>query len=214
MEEDDMNPEMALTQAFDTALEFNVDEVKAYVSGLKDKYTGLTNEELAQKVIRGTKWKTTLTGAVTGAPSNPWVSVGAAAVDVGILFRCELGMAARIATIFDETFFDEPDAQYELLIPLFGGQVVSQLLREAGVRAGMGVTRAAIRKFISKEVLKIVKKLALKYLGLKLTQRAIITKTLPIVGGVIGGAWNHAETSLVGKRVIDYFNDKAVSLMD
>lgn len=83
----------------------------------------------------------------------------------------------------------------------------SQLLREMGVRGGMGVTRAAIKKYLSKETLKAFKKIMLKYFGLKVTQKGIITKTLPIIGGLIGGVWNYIEVGRVKKRSIKYFGD-------
>ena len=41
----------------------------------------------------------------------------------------------------------------------------------------------------------------------QLTQRAIITKTVPIIGGAIGGAWNYTEIRMVGKRAIAYHFD-------
>ncbi|GMU03899.1 hypothetical protein [Corallococcus caeni] len=52
-----------------------------------------------------------------------------------------------------------------------------------------------IRRYISKGVLKALQRFALKYLGLKLTQRAIITKTVPLVGAGIGATWNHDSAS-------------------
>lgn len=86
-----------------------------------------------------------------------------------------------------------------------GLNVGSQFLRELGIRGGMGVTRAAIKKYLSKETLKKFKKIMLKYFGKKVTQKGVITKTLPIVGGVIGGAWNYWEVTVIRKRTISYF---------
>lgn len=70
----------------------------------------------------------------------------------------------------------------------------------------MGVTRVLIRKYLSKETLKQFQKIMLKYFGIKVTQKAVITKTLPIVGGLIGGTWNYIEVGQVQKRTIDYFD--------
>lgn len=59
-------------------------------------------------------------------------------------------------------------------------------------------------------MLRAIKRLALKYLGLKIGQRWLITKVLPVVGGLIGGGWNFGEVHVVGKRTIRYFQDKPI----
>ncbi|ARR50874.1 hypothetical protein ETN89_19130 [Photobacterium damselae subsp. damselae] len=88
--------------------------------------------------------------------------------------------------------------------------VTSQFAREVGIRGGMGVTRAVIKKYLAKETLKKFKNIMLKYFGVKVTQKGIVTKTLPIVGGVIGGGWNYIEVGLVRKRTIAYFEGKEI----
>ena len=47
----------------------------------------------------------------------------------------------------------------------------------------------------------------LKYFGLKVTQKGLITKTLPVVGVLIGGTWNYIEVGMVRNRTIKYFCD-------
>jgi hypothetical protein len=91
-----------------------------------------------------------------------------------------------------------------------GGRFMSELARELAIRGGMGATRSAIRSVLTKETLKQFKRLVLKYLGLKIGQKTIITKTLPIVGGVIGGTWNLFEVRIVGDRVYTYFSEQPI----
>ena len=50
----------------------------------------------------------------------------------------------------------------------------------------------------------------LKYFGIKVTQKGIITKTLPIVGGMIGAGWNAVEVELIKRRVISYFSEDVI----
>lgn len=140
-----------------------------------------------------------------GLPANPWVAVPTATADVAVTLKTEVTAAARTAVIYDDRFFEDEDAQWELLIPVFGLNVSSQFARELGIRGGMGVTRAAIKKYLSKETLKQFKKIMLKYFGIKVTQKGIITKTLPIVGGLIGGGWNYIEVGRIRGRTIKYF---------
>ncbi|WP_437812397.1 hypothetical protein [Sorangium sp. So ce1078] len=81
-------------------------------------------------------------------------------------------------------------------------------MRELTIRGGMGVSREAIKKVFTKETLRQFKRIMLKYFGLKVGQRSLIAKTLPVVGGVIGGAWNYNELRVVGDRVYAYFEGR------
>ena len=69
---------------------------------------------------------------------------------------------------------------------------------------------AAYEKYLTKETLKQFQKIMLKYFGIKVTQKGLITKTLPIVGGLIGGTWNYFEVSGIKKRTINYFEGKEI----
>lgn len=183
---------------------------KEAVADLRARYPSATSQDLSRKFFSGARWKATATGVVTGLPTNPLAAVPAAIADVGTVLRIEASAASRVAITFDEHFFAEENAEWELLVPLFGFDVVSQVAREAGMRAGMAVTRQVIRTYLSKGTLKAFQKVMLKYLGIKVTQRAVITKTLPIVGGVIGGGWNFVELTLLRSRCINYFSGRQV----
>lgn len=112
--------------------------------------------------------------------------------------------------IYDPKFFENEDAAWELLVPIFGINAGSQLIRQAGIRGGMGLTRAGIKKHLTKETLKQFQKIMLKYFGIKVTQKGVITKTIPIIGGLIGGTWNYIEVSGIKKRTINYFEGKSI----
>ncbi|TMN32569.1 hypothetical protein [Pseudoalteromonas sp. S2755] len=195
----------ALTKALEWVVEIDPPAIIASVKAEREKYPNSTNRKLAEKAFSSARWKATSTGFATGLPANPWTAVPAATLDVAVTLRTEVAAVARAAVIYDENFFDDDEAKWELLIPIFGLNVGSQALREFGIRGGMGVTRVAIKKYLSKETLKQFKKIMLKYFGIKVTQKGVITKTLPVVGGLIGGGWNYIEVGRVRKRAISYF---------
>ncbi|MEC4748102.1 hypothetical protein [Methylomicrobium sp. Wu6] len=199
----------ALMKALEWVVDIDPPAIVASVAAERNKHPGLTNKQLACKAFSQARWKATSAGVVTGLPANPWVALPAATTDVAVTLRTEVYAAARTAIIFDESFFDYEDAKWELLIPVFGLNVGSQFARELGIRGGMGVTRAAIRKYLSKETLKAFQKIMLKYFGIKVTQKGVITKTVPIIGGLIGGGWNYIEVGRIKSRTILYFENNA-----
>ena len=194
-----------------TALEWVVDIDPAAIIGSvqaeRKNNPNMSNAKLVKRTFSRARWKATAAGVVTGLPSNPWVAAPAAVTDVAITLKTEVSAVARTAVIYNEHFFEDEDAKWELLVPIFGMNATSQLFREIGVRGGMGVTRAAIKKYLSKETLKVFKRVMLKYFGLKVTQRTVITHTLPIIGGFIGGTWNYFEVGAVKKRSVKFFED-------
>ena len=46
--------------------------------------------------------------------------------------------------------------------------------------------------------------LAVKMLGIRLTEKAIAGKVVPLVGAGIGAAWNWVEVQAVGNRAVNY----------
>jgi len=203
-------PTDLVKKGFDLALTVNRDEAKREIAELKKKYSGKSKRALAKKIRSRARWYATGSGFITGLPGNPWTMVPSAVADVGLVLRVEVTMACRIALLYDPKFLDDDEPPYEILVPIFGVRILGEALSQAGVKAGAAVTKQLIKKHISKGALKAVQKVALKYFGIKVTQKAIISKSLPIVGGLIGGGWNYTELSLVGGRVISYFEGNAV----
>ncbi|MDI3290682.1 hypothetical protein [Polyangium sp. 15x6] len=210
MADDDKSNDSLIRKAFDWAMSVDRDEELFFVNELARKYPTRNRRELADKIIGRARWWGVGSGVVTGLPANPWVAAPAAIGDVGAMLRAEVVMAARIALLFDPRYLDDGEPPYELLVPIMGSRAASEFMRELAIRGGMGTSRQAIKKILTKETLKQFKRIMLKYFGLKVTQRGIITKTLPIVGGVIGGTWNYAEVKIVGDRVYSYFEGKAL----
>jgi len=200
----------ALTKALEWVVEIDPPAIIASVKAERTKYPNATNQKLVEKAFSAARWKASSTGFVTELPANPWTAAPAATLDIAVTLKTEVAAVARAAVIYDENFFDDDDAKWELLIPVFGMNVISQLFRELGIRGGMGVTRVAIKKYLSKENLEKFKKIMLKYFGIKVTQKGIITKTIPIVGGMIGGGWNYVEVGRVRKRTIAYFENPRI----
>jgi hypothetical protein len=200
--------ESKLVRMLDWIIDLEPSLVRNDAAALKLRYPGVENAILAQHIFAETRWKATASGALTGLPSNLAVAAPAALLDVATLLRLEAHAAARVACLYEPDFFEQSDAKWEVLIPVFGLNVISQIARQAGMRAGMAVSRQAIRKLLSKGSVKALRRILVQHFGARVSQRALITKTVPLVGALIGGAWNYGEVTLLRARCVRYFADE------
>jgi hypothetical protein len=197
-----------LLRMLDWIIDLEPAMIRHDAAGLQLRYPGVGNAILAQHIFAETRWKATASGALTGLPSNLAVAAPAALIDVAALLRLEARAAARVACLYDPDFFEDGEAKWEVLIPVFGLNVISQLARQAGMRAGMAVSRQALRKLLSKGGFQALKRILLQHFGARVSQRALITKTVPLVGALIGGAWNYGEVTLLRARCVRYFAEE------
>lgn len=183
----------------------NPEECRFEARRLRSANPDLTPEQLAQLAIKTAKKWAAAAGGAAGAVSNPLAMIAAAMAEAPTVLRIEGKMAGVVAALVDPESLVNYDAfRADVLTVVFPG-IVSQYLHQFGVRASQVLTKDLIRKYISKDALKTIIRLVAKYLGIKLTQKAIITKTVPIVGAGIGYAWNWIEVQTVGARAVRYY---------
>lgn len=202
--------EEKLKKAFDLITDVDKLKVRSAIKSARAENSNLNNLELATQFFNNSRLKAAAAGFGLGVAGNPLAIVPAAIADITITTKTEVFAAACVAEIFEEGFLDADTAKYELLVPVFGASALNQFAAELGVNAGKTITKDLIKKFLSKETLKQFKKIMLKYFGIKVTQKGIITKTLPIAGGIIGAGWNAIEVSIMKRRVIEYFCEEAI----
>lgn len=174
------------------------------------QYPGATPEQLARKAIAAAKNWGIAAGSATGAAANPLIMFPAAVADIAAMLRIEGQMAGTIAALLDPpSLLDERTLQADVIAIVFPG-AVSQALRQFGLRAGQRVTRSLIKRYVTESVLKDATRFAAKFMFIRVTRKAVISKTVPLVGAGIGAAWNWVELEAVGKRAILYYQRRAI----
>jgi hypothetical protein len=163
-----------------------------------------TSEQIARRAIKDSrKWAAAIGGA-TGAVASPVTMLPAAVADMAAMLRLEGKLAGTIAALLDPDSLDDADTfRKEILTVVFPG-AISQALRKVGIRASEEATKNLVRKLVSREFVKDLSERAAKMLGIRLTEKAIATKAIPLVGAGIGAAWNFVEIQAVGGRAIGY----------
>lgn len=177
---------------------------------LAAQHPGATPEQLARKAVASAKSWGVAAGTATGAAANPLIMFPAAVADIAAMLRIEGQMAGTIAALLDPpSLLDERTLQADVIAIVFPG-AVSQALRQFGLRAGQRVTRTLIKKYVTESVLKDATRFAAKFMFIRVTKKAVLSKTVPLVGAGIGAAWNWVELEAVGKRAIHYYQRRAI----
>ena len=194
---------------------FDLDQILAWLipdpadcrreaQGLRLSDPNATSEALARKAVKDSrKWAAAIGGA-TGIASSPVTMLPAAVADMAAMLRLEGKLAGTIAALLDPESLDNDDTfRKEILRVVFPG-AVSQALRKVGIRAGEEATKNLVRKLVGREAVTDLGERAAKMLGIRLTEKAIATKAVPLVGAGIGAAWNFVEIQAVGSRAVAY----------
>jgi hypothetical protein len=185
-------------------------ECRAAAEKLRKEHPGESPQDLAQRAIAEARRWAAGAGGVTGAAANPLIMVPAALADIAAVLRIEGTMAGTVAALLDEEVLDDKAAfEADILSIVFPG-AISQALRQIGVRAGQRLTRNLVRKYFAERLVQSAAGFATKRLFLHVSERAIVSKTVPIVGAGIGAGWNWLELHAVGRRAVGYYENKSI----
>ena len=169
----------------------------------------VTDAQRIDEAFTKAQRKTTLTALATGLPANPWIALPAASFDVALTLRAEIQAVAQAALIHDPAFFDDETAAWTLLVPVLGIGASSQLARSLGVAGTHHLTRSVLQRVVTQESLRHFKRVMLRYFGLRVTRRGVMTKSVPLVGAVIGAGWNYAEMAGIRRRTAAFLEHRA-----
>jgi hypothetical protein len=171
----------------------------------------LGREELARRAVGEARRWAAATGGATGLAASPVTMLPAALADMSAMLRLEGQMAGAIAALLDPgVLLDRKAFDADVISIVFPG-AVSQALRAVGVRAGQRVTRKLIQRYVTESFVKEAAQVASKYLAIRVAEKAVVSKTVPLVGAGIGAAWNWLEMEAVGRRAIHYYTNRAIA---
>ena len=203
-------PLSSVADYFDWVISFDECKVRQEVELLRRRFPEATTYELAEQAFSDVRLQVITAGAAMGLAANPLLSVAGALADLSVTTRAQLFAAACAAELLIPGFLDSDTARHELLFPVLGGSVISQLGVEFGLKAAQTATREFVVRLMNRRGLQAVNAVLTRVFGRRVTQRALITKTIPLVGCVIGGAWNAMEAEVVRNRTLRYLIDQSL----
>ena len=203
-------PLSSVADYLDWVISFDDCKVRQEVLLLRRRFPEATTYQLAEQAFSDVRLQVISAGAAMGLAANPLLSVAGALADLSVTTRAQLFAAACAAELLIPGFLDSDTARHELLFPVLGGSVISQLGVEFGLKAAQTATREFVVRLMNRRGLQAVNAVLTRVFGRRVTQRALITKTIPLVGCVIGGAWNAMEAEVVRNRTLRYLIDQSL----
>lgn len=179
------------------------------VESLRKKADSLINNSVA---------KTSIASFATGLPGNPAVAIAAGSADVALYFGFAINLAQQLAYLFGEDdLFDDGGGELSESAQMRVVAYLGAMLGAAGAAALVSSTSKAVGANLGKKVAAqaltktawypLVKKVG-ALVGKSITKKTVeksITKTVPVVGGVISGGLTYVTFRPLGHRLADTF---------
>ena len=182
-----------------------VPKVSRSVDELVDDYLGKhdTPEKAAKALAKTQVVKCGTSGFITGLGGLITLPVTIPA-NIGSVLYVQLRMVAAVAKMGG---YDIKSDQVQTLVYLcLTGTAISDVVKEAGVQVGEKALVAAIRKIPGTTLTKINQKVGFRFIT-KFGEKGVINlgKMVPIAGGLIGGGFDVASTTVIAKNAIKMF---------
>lgn len=186
----------------------------------RQKYPGLSPDEIADILTSVTSRYATVAGGVAGATATSAqlttltsfgmtapLFMGTIGAEMIYLARIQMRLVLDLSVVYDLQL--DPEDPEDMLM-VFGyalGVAPTELLGAAASKAAAGGTRTLVRKYISKNILKAIQDFARK-LGFKILQRTIIKYAVPVASAAVGGSYNYVATKSMGKIAKSHFKNR------
>ena len=175
--------------------------VKEFADEYLEKYK--SPEESTNKMIKTQITKCTTSGFITGFGGVITLPITIPANLSSVLY-VQLRMIA--STAYMAGYDIESDEVQTIIYACLAGVSVGEIVKQAGIKIGVKMTTAAIKKIPGKVLTKINQAVGFRFVT-KFGTKGVINlgKMVPVVGAVIGGGIDFFETKTIGNRAYNWF---------
>lgn len=200
-QEDIMN---LLEKLYDNSIQ-GIPKVSPPISKLAEDYLNKakTTEAAAKSFINYQIAKCTTSGFVTGLGGLITLPVAIPANISSVLY-VQMRMIACLA--YMGGYDTNSDQVQTLVYACLAGISVDQIVKQVGIQVGVKTATALVKKIPGTVLVKINQKVGFRLLTKFGTKGVInIGKTVPVLGGIIGGGFDFAETKVIADRAYKMF---------
>lgn len=203
----DEDKQKALELIIDWFLRADHGRIHAYVSKLRSQNPGISDDDLARKIVRRKAIKNGWVGAVTGVPGVLLLPVTVPA-DLIATWKLQVYLTLCVAHVYghDES---TTDLRTDIFL-VMAGDSAKEALKRFGIEVGKATTKKAVDKYITREVTTQITKV----IGGKIITKAgtksltSFTRLVPLVGAPIGFGFDWTATKIVGAAAIKYYSGR------
>ena len=182
--------------------------IEEFAKNYLDKETN--NNKAAKAMIKNQVVKCTTSGFLTGFGGIITLPVTIPA-NVGSVLYVQMRMIACIAYLAG---YDLKSDQVQTLVyACLAGVAVTDVIKQAGIKFGIKLTNATIKKIPGKALIKINQKVGFRFITKAGTTGIInLSRVVPVVGAVAVGGNDYIETKAIANRAYKWFfkNDFSV----
>lgn len=169
-----------------------------------------SNNKAAKAMIKNQVIKCTTSGFLTGFGGIITLPVTIPA-NIGSVLYVQMRMIACIAYLAG---YDLKSDQVQTLVyACLAGVAVTDVIKQAGIKLGIKLTNATIKKIPGKTLTKINQKVGFRFITKTGTTGIVnLSKIVPVAGAVAGGGIDYFETKTIANRAYKWFfkNDFSV----
>jgi len=195
--------------------------------GPQSVYTPESLRNKADKIIAASTTSTSLTSFAAGLPGNPVAMIAAGGADVVQYFGFALNMAQKLAYLFgdDDLFSSDMDQLSEqtqnriiaYLAAMLGVSGAATLILNVTAKASEAIGKKVAAKALTKTAWYPIMKKVTASIGVKITKQTVgkvVTKAVPVLGGVVSGGITYVTFRPMGKRFTDMLVKRANGDLD
>ena len=196
-----------LTKIVDWMIDNSIGDVTVYVQKLRKQNIGISNDDLAWKILHRKTLKNGLIGAATSIGGFITLPVAIPA-DLIVSWKIQIFMAMSIAHVYG---LEPNDADLRTDVYLIlAGDSAKEALKRVGIEISKGVTKKAIQKYITREIMVKIWKVVPQKIITKGGEKSMTSfmRMIPLVGIPVGFLFDYAAARTVGTTAIHYYSGK------
>jgi len=181
-------------------------EVSSYADKLREQNPGISNDDLAKKIVDRKSIKSGLVGAATGLPGLLALPA-TVPTDLVATWKIQAYMAVSIAYVYGHTT-ETTDLKTDVYL-ILAGDAAKEALKRVGIEVAKNITKKAMDKYITREVMKQIWKVVGRNIITKAGQKSLtsFTKMVPLVGAPVGFVFDWVATYGLGKTAIKCYSE-------
>jgi hypothetical protein len=165
---------------------------------------GISDDDLAHKIVSRKAFENGLVGFLAGLPGFPAMPLTVPA-NLVASWKIQAGLIVAIAAVYGRAT-SAADLKTDIYL-IMAGNSAKEVLKSIGIKASRRITRRLINRVVRRTVVRRLWRSVGRRIVSEAGERTLarFARVAPIVGGFVGYGCDWAATRWVGRRAIEYY---------